>query len=329
MLHNPEKIVEVPVDIPLSGYDRISPYYYHEVGLADVDLSRYDEFLAADKGVIPVKKDGLWGLVSYDGEELLSPIFAKCYRTPNEQGYAVFQDGADRFYITARTGDIIYKADPSVIDLRISGYNIIYSRQRLEGDEHKYLFFDGTVTNQGNMGPYTPFSATDLDFYLVQKDTEPGKYAVMSVSDKKALVEFTLEELVSPYYEEWDEELQSVEFVPYDCNGTTLYDDWAKFCLKAVNTKGKEKYFIFDGYEWTENQKYECVCLGVYDYVEFFTSGVAGGVWPVKEEDDYYYMRVCDDYEKILGPFDDAAMFWYDNGIALEGKYIPYILSEY
>ena len=56
------------------------------------DLSAYESYGAANGGIIPVKVNGLWGAVNYEGVEIVPCQYDGFYYAPNEKGYFVLDN---------------------------------------------------------------------------------------------------------------------------------------------------------------------------------------------------------------------------------------------
>ena len=111
-------------------------------------LSEYESFGSARGGVMPVKKDGLWGAVNYRNEVIV-PFEYSNFQAPDDSGNFVMGDTTEegRFYtLFDPQGNILYEGDQQV---RASGGMYIVLR---EGDplgegqrEIAYHRTDGTL----------------------------------------------------------------------------------------------------------------------------------------------------------------------------------------
>lgn len=84
-----ENIVETE---EVSGQGRLEEFF---------DLSVYESYGSANGGVIPVKMNGLWGAVNYEGQEIVPCQYDGFYYAPNEKGYFVL----DNCVVTEKTTD--------------------------------------------------------------------------------------------------------------------------------------------------------------------------------------------------------------------------------
>ena len=120
-------------------------------------LSEYESFGSARGGVMPVKKDGLWGAVNYRNEVIV-PFEYSNFQAPDDSGNFVMGDTTEegRFYtLFDPQGNILYEGDQQV---RASGGMYIVLR---EGDplgegqrEIAYHRTDGTLVQALSAHPW-------------------------------------------------------------------------------------------------------------------------------------------------------------------------------
>ena len=120
-------------------------------------LSEYESFGSARGGVMPVKKDGLWGAVNYRNEVIV-PFEYSNFQAPDDSGNFVMVDTTEegRFYtLFDPQGNILYEGDQQV---RASGGMYIVLR---EGDplgegqrEIAYHRTDGTLVQALSAHPW-------------------------------------------------------------------------------------------------------------------------------------------------------------------------------
>lgn len=66
-----------------------------ESRLLEIDLTEYEQIGTPAGGVIPVKKNGLWGAVNYKKEEIVPCEYTDFWVSPNSAGYFVFANGTE------------------------------------------------------------------------------------------------------------------------------------------------------------------------------------------------------------------------------------------
>ena len=120
-------------------------------------LSEYESYGIAKGGVMPVKKDGLWGAVNYQNEVIV-PFEHADFQAPDDSGNFVMGDTTEegRFYtLFDPQGNILYEGDQQV---RASGGMYIVLR---EGDplgegqrEIAYHRTDGTLVQALSAHPW-------------------------------------------------------------------------------------------------------------------------------------------------------------------------------
>ncbi|MDE7272760.1 MAG: sigma-70 family RNA polymerase sigma factor [Lachnospiraceae bacterium] len=82
------------------------------------DLSEYESFGHACGGVIPVKKNGLWGAVDYDKKEIVACSYSGFWKMPNLSGYFVLTDnsgGVETYILFAPDGTKVYEGTDEVM----------------------------------------------------------------------------------------------------------------------------------------------------------------------------------------------------------------------
>lgn len=82
------------------------------------DLNEYEGIGNACGGVIPVKKNGLWGAVNYNKEEIVPCSYTGFWRMPNFSGYFVLTDdtaGEQVYILFAPDGTKVYEGTDEVM----------------------------------------------------------------------------------------------------------------------------------------------------------------------------------------------------------------------
>lgn len=107
-----------------------------------LELSEYESYGSARGGVMPVKKDGLWGAVNYRNEVIV-PFAYSNFQAPDDSGNFVMVDAEQNYYtLFDPQGNVLYQGDQQV---RASGGMYIVLT---EGDEEKEIAYyrtDGTL----------------------------------------------------------------------------------------------------------------------------------------------------------------------------------------
>ena len=190
-------------------------------------LSEYESFGSARGGVMPVKKDGLWGAVNYRNEVIV-PFEYSNFQAPDDSGNFVMGDTTEegRFYtLFDPQGNILYEGDQQV---RASGGMYIVLR---EGDplgegqrEIAYHRTDGTLVQALSAHPWAFINGfydgvsqvyrAEYDDVLVGQGEgvgysySTGSYQIGEV-DAVGNIEWHEDPLYTRYLERAEEEYQS------------------------------------------------------------------------------------------------------------------------
>ena len=190
-------------------------------------LSEYESFGSARGGVMPVKKDGLWGAVNYRNEVIV-PFEYSNFQAPDDSGNFVMGDTTEegRFYtLFDPQGNILYEGDQQV---RASGGMYIVLR---EGDplgegqrEIAYHRTDGTLVQALSAHPWAFINGfydgvsqvyrAEYDDVLVGQGEgvgysySTGSYQIGEV-DAAGNIEWHEDPLYTRYLERAEEEYQS------------------------------------------------------------------------------------------------------------------------
>ena len=92
-------------------------------GYQMVSLKGYDTWGYSNGGVIPVRKNGLWGAINFDGQVLVEPVYTQFY-SPNNQGYVMFEDG-DGFYIYDAKGNLCHTFGDDIYEVSVGNDSVI------------------------------------------------------------------------------------------------------------------------------------------------------------------------------------------------------------
>ena len=127
-----------------------------------LELSEYDGYGAAFNGVLPVQKDGQWGVVNYQNEVLV-PVEHTGFQAPDEAGNFVLIDttmeeqtndflGQQQTYEVEHDFYTLYDPQGTVLyegehEVRTSGGMYILLKRGEETDELEYYRPDGTLVN--------------------------------------------------------------------------------------------------------------------------------------------------------------------------------------
>lgn len=109
--------------------------------LLTIDWNEYESMGNACGGVIPVKKNGLWGAVNYEKEEIVPCAYSGFWRMPNFSGYFVLTDDDGNYILFAPDGSKVYEGPDEVV---ASG-NFYAVRSSSEFTEDLNVYWTGTV----------------------------------------------------------------------------------------------------------------------------------------------------------------------------------------
>lgn len=76
-------------------------------------LSDYDSYGMENSNVIPVEKNGKWGLLDYSGKVLAEPMYSDFWYYPNNKGYTTFKDGATYVILDNKGQEVVRYDDVS------------------------------------------------------------------------------------------------------------------------------------------------------------------------------------------------------------------------
>ena len=97
-------------------------------------LNAYEDFGYSNGGIIPVKKNGLWGTVDYNGKTVTKCKYETFWYAPDNNGRTVFKDSDGTYYLVDNKGKVIYSGQDEVMS---SGGYYIVNRQ---SDSDEYLW---------------------------------------------------------------------------------------------------------------------------------------------------------------------------------------------
>ena len=86
------------------------PGFQYLVEMKALEETPKESFLNVRGGVMPIRRDGLWGAVNYDGELIVPCKYTRGAMAPNEFGQFILGDG-ELQYAFDREGNIIAQAD--------------------------------------------------------------------------------------------------------------------------------------------------------------------------------------------------------------------------
>ncbi len=123
-----------------------------------LDCSEYESIGFAYGGVIPVKKNGLWGAVNYKGEEVVPAQYSNFFRAPDNEGLFVLQDGNGTYYLFNADGKLLYQGADEVM---ASGSFYAVMTGNIDGDWQKSLvtYYD---LNGNEVARTNRFDSADL-----------------------------------------------------------------------------------------------------------------------------------------------------------------------
>jgi len=108
---------------------------------AVMNLNEYESYGNANGNVIPVKRDGLWGAINYQKEEIVPCEYTGFWIAPDDEGTFILNNstyddeyGMELFtyYIFNRDGELLYESGAE--DYRVSVSGGMYSVATLPGD---------------------------------------------------------------------------------------------------------------------------------------------------------------------------------------------------
>lgn len=94
-------------------------------------LNAYEDLGNANGGIIPVKKDGLWGTVDYNGKKVTPCRYDIFWNAPDNNGRTVFKNSDGTYYLADKKGKVVYSGKDEVMSS--GGYYII---NRQSDDEY-------------------------------------------------------------------------------------------------------------------------------------------------------------------------------------------------
>jgi hypothetical protein len=89
-------------------------------------LNAYEDLGNANGGIIPVKKDGLWGTVDYNGKKVTPCLYNIFWYAPDNNGRTVFKNSDGTYYLVDKKGKVVYSGKDEVMS---SGGYYIVNRQ--------------------------------------------------------------------------------------------------------------------------------------------------------------------------------------------------------
>lgn len=123
-----------------------------------LDCSEYESIGFAYGGVIPVQKNGLWGAVNYEGEEVVPIRYSNFFRAPDNEGLFILQDGNGTYYLFNADGELLYQGADEVM---ASGSFYAVMTGNIDGDWQKSLvkYYD---LNGNEVAQTVRFDSADL-----------------------------------------------------------------------------------------------------------------------------------------------------------------------
>ena len=123
-----------------------------------LDCSEYESIGFAYGGVIPVQKNGLWGAVNYEGEEVVPIRYSNFFRAPDNEGLFILQDGNGTYYLFNADGELLYQGADEVM---ASGSFYAVMTGNIDGDWQKSLvkYYD---LNGNEVAQTDRFDSADL-----------------------------------------------------------------------------------------------------------------------------------------------------------------------
>ncbi len=101
-----------------------------------LDCSEYESIGFAYGGAIPVKKNGLWGAINYEGEEIVPVQYSNFFKAPDNEGLFILQDGNGIYYLFNSDGKLLYQGADKVM---ASGSFYAVMTENVDGDWQKSL----------------------------------------------------------------------------------------------------------------------------------------------------------------------------------------------
>ena len=86
-------------------------------------LNAYEDFGYSNGGIIPVKKNGLWGTVDYNGKTVTKCKYETFWYAPDNNGRTVFKNSDGTYYLVDNKGKVIYSGQDEVMSS--GGYYIV------------------------------------------------------------------------------------------------------------------------------------------------------------------------------------------------------------
>lgn len=96
-------------------------------------LNAYEDFGYSNGGIIPVKKNGLWGTVDYNGKTVTKCKYETFWYAPDNNGRTVFKNSDGTYYLVDNKGKVIYSGQDEVMSS--GGYYIINRQSDERGHE--------------------------------------------------------------------------------------------------------------------------------------------------------------------------------------------------
>lgn len=146
----PEVVEEEPIEEAAFKFTKI----------CNIQEAGYDAAKSAYGGVLIVKKDGLYGAVDYEMNEILPCRYAD-YKAPNNKGYFVMTDGATQ-HLFSKTGEEIYSTNGDVTatgDCFIVAAKYTEDFENVPVDVLQYYDYSGKLLLETSMGEEMPVRA--------------------------------------------------------------------------------------------------------------------------------------------------------------------------
>ncbi len=261
-----EEIDEVPEEVHL--YDGVTP-------LAISGM--YDSYGNANAGVIPVCKDGKWGLVTYDNEILVPLEYEVACGIPNDEGQTFFGNPGD-YRVFDKDGKEVFHADKPIT--AVSEGVVLTEIESEDGYFFEYHTLDGAllysskndnvlVTHYNNAvgfsegyGMFRDMVESRIDksgyvhsifeTYYAERIAKAEEYNAQNHVDKVGIAEegfpYPLGAVAQGYYiaRSHSEDIQRNSYYLYDVDGSTRY-------MLSVNSVYRQAGYLYtqSDFGWT------------------------------------------------------------------------------
>lgn len=175
-------------------------------GMPEIAVTgNYESYGYGFGGVMPVKIDGLWGLVDFCGNVLVEPTYDGFWKAPNNEGYTIFND-ENGYYVVGKEG-LVREFGPEIENLHIGDENIL-----------TYMVWEETETGEDDVFVYETLNGEVIhklydavDFWFAVMPLHNDRVYVYSWNGEDEEDEILLllkadgtQEVVATSSEEWD-----------------------------------------------------------------------------------------------------------------------------